>query len=105
VSEKTRKQKLEELLELDPNDSFVRYGLALEHVSAGQDAEAAAAFEELLRRDPGYVPGYMQGGLALMRLGEDERARDTWRQGIEVAKRAGDEHAAGEMTGFLASLG
>lgn len=105
MSGKTRKQALQELLELDPDDSFVRYGLAMEEVSAGQDAEAVAAFDDLMRRDPHYVPAYLQAGQALIRIGDDDRARDVLRRGVEVARRKGDEHAAGEMAGFLATLG
>src|SRR5262245_21157313 len=105
VSAKTRKQQLEELLELDPDDSFVRYGLAMEHAGAGQDGEAVKLLDDLLRRDPGYVPAYLQAGRALIRLGEDERARDVLRRGIAIAQKAGDGHAAGEVTGFLESLG
>jgi tetratricopeptide (TPR) repeat protein len=105
MSGKTRKEQLEELLELDPDDSFVRYGLAMEHVSAGQDEEAMRYLRELIRRDPEYVPAYLQAGRALIRLGEDDEARTTLRTGITVATRKGDEHAAGEMTGFLESLG
>jgi hypothetical protein len=40
-----------------------------------------------------------------MRLGDDDRAREILRAGIAIARRTGDEHAAGEMTGFLESLG
>jgi Tfp pilus assembly protein PilF len=105
VADKTRKQHLEELLELDPDDSFVRYGLAMEYASAGQDAEAATFLDELLRRDPGYVPAYLQAGRALIRVGDDERARDVLRRGIAAARQSGDDHAAGEMAGFLESLG
>lgn len=102
---KSRKEQLEELLELDPGDSFVRYGLAMEYVSAGDDATAVQWMRELLRRDPGYVPAYLQAGQALIRQGEEDEARDVLRTGIAVAQRAGNEHAAGEMAGFLATLG
>jgi len=105
VSGKTRKQQLEELLELDPDDAFVRYGLAMEHASAGDDAAAVTLLDELMRRSPDYVPAYVQAGRALIRIGDDDRARDVLRQGIGVAKRTGDDHAAGEMAGFLESLG
>src|SRR5262249_11876497 len=83
------KEKLEELLALDPNDSFVRYGLAMEAVGSGEDAEAVTGFRELLRRDPNYVPAYLQAGRTLIRMGEDEQAGEMLRQGIEAAKRAG----------------
>ncbi len=104
MSGKTRKEQLLELLELDPNDPFVRYGLAMEHVAAGQDEEALGYLQELLRRDADYVPGYLQAGRALIRLGRDDEARTTLRTGIAAATRKGDDHAAGEMAGFLESL-
>lgn len=104
MSNKTRKEQLQELLALDPNDSFVRYGLAMEEASAGQDIEAVACLRELLRRDPNYVPAYLQAGRALIRVGDDDAAREILREGIAVARRTGDEHAAGEMAGFLTSL-
>jgi tetratricopeptide (TPR) repeat protein len=105
MSCKTRREQLEELLELGPDDSFVRYGLAMEHVSAGQDQEAVRYLRELIERDPDYVPAYLQAGRALIRQGEDDDARAILRAGITVATRKGDDHAAGEMTGFLESLG
>jgi Tfp pilus assembly protein PilF len=105
MSGKTRKEQLEELLNLDPDDSFVRYGLAMEYAGAGQDEEVVKNLKELLKRDPNYVPAYLQAGRALIRLGDDDRARQMLRDGITVARRAGDDHAAGEMTGFLESLG
>jgi Tfp pilus assembly protein PilF len=102
---KTRKQQIEEMLAEDPNDSFLRYGLAMEHVSAGQDEEAARCFDELLRVAPDYVPGYMQAGRTLERLHREEEARAQYQAGIDVARRKGDLHAAEEMQGFLDNLG
>jgi Flp pilus assembly protein TadD len=104
VTAKTRKQRLEELLAADPNDSFVRYGLAMEHVSAGQDEEAVLCLRELMQRDPDYVAAYQQAGQALARLGREDEARAAFRQGIAAAQRKGDAHAASEMTGFLEGM-
>ncbi len=105
MSGKSRKEQLEELLALDPNDSFVRYGLGMEYAGAGQDDEAIRCLRELLARDANYVPAYLQAGRVLIRRGDDDEAREILRAGITVAKRTGDEHAAGEMAGFLESLG
>jgi hypothetical protein len=41
----------------------------------------------------------------LARLERVNEARDYLRVGIEEARRQGDQHAAGEMSEFLASLG
>ena len=105
MSDKSRKQQLEEMLTADPNDAFLRYGLAMEYATAGEDEAAVGCLRELLARDADYVPAYLQAGRALIRLGDDDRAREILRTGIAVANRKGDSHAAGEMTGFLESLG
>jgi len=104
MSGKSRKQQIEEMLAEDPNDPFLHYGLAMEHVSAGQDEEAVRCFQELLRVAPDYVPAYMQAGRTLTRLQRDEEARELFRTGIAVAQQKGDLHAAEEMQGFLEGL-
>jgi tetratricopeptide (TPR) repeat protein len=101
---KSRKQQIEEMLTEDPDDPFLRYGLAMEYVSAGQDEEAVRCFEELLRMAPNYVPGYMQAGRALTRLNRIEEARAVFQSGIAAAQQQGDRHAAEEMAEFLEGL-
>src|SRR5262245_53251233 len=105
MSAKTRRRQIEETLGRDADDSFLRYGMAMEHASAGEDDEAARQLLDLTRRDAGYVPAYLQAGQALVRLGRDDEARAVLRDGIAVATRKGDGHAAGEMAGLLESLG
>lgn len=101
---KSRKQQIEEMLADDPHDSFLRYGLAMEHVSAGQDEEAVRCFEVLLQTTPDYIPGYMQAGRALARLNRLEDARAIFQAGIAAARQQGDLHAAEEMAGFMEGL-
>jgi len=105
MSARSRKEQIEEMLALDPDDAFLRYGLAMEYASAGQDELAVQQFAELARRNPNYVPAYLQAGQVLARLGRDDEAREILRAGITVANRAGEDHAAGEMNGLLAALG
>jgi Flp pilus assembly protein TadD len=101
---KTRKQQLEEMLVEDPNDPFLRYGLAMENVSAGDLEAAVRCFRDLFAVAPDYVPAYLQAGQTLTRLGRAAEARDVYRDGMAVAARQGDEHARGEMEGLLDSL-
>ena len=101
---KSRKQQIEEMLAEDPNDPFLRYGLAMEHVSAGEDEQAVRCFEELFQAAPDYVPGYMQAGRALERLDRLDEARAIFQAGIAAARQKGDMHAAEEMAGFLEGL-
>jgi predicted Zn-dependent protease len=101
----TRKQQLEEMLKEEPNDPFLCYGLAMELVGEGEDEEAVRRFQELLEVAPEYVPGYLQAGQALVRLGRYKEARTLFSRGITTARKQADEHAAQEMEGFLAGLG
>ena len=101
---KSRKEQIEEMLRDDPNDPFLRYGLAMEFVSAGDDATAVRCLQELLQVAPDYVPAYVQAGQVLTRLNRDDEARATYQTGIGVARKKGDLHAAGEMEGFLMGL-
>ncbi len=105
MTAKTRKQQLQEMLAEEPNDPFLRYGLAMEFVSEGADAEAVRCFQELWTVAPEYVPGYLQAGQALVRLGRVDEARTVFARGIATARQQGDGHAADEMAGFLANLG
>jgi Tfp pilus assembly protein PilF len=104
MSEKSRKKQIEEMLVDDPNDAFLRYGLAMEYVSAGDDRTAVECFHKLLEVDASYVPGYMQGGLALMRLDRTNEARELWQRGVALARQQGNAHAADEMSGMIANL-
>src|SRR5262245_12895671 len=105
MSGKTRKEQIEELLAMDPDDPFLRYGLAMEAVSAGNDEEAVRCLQALIARAPDYVPAYLQISQAQIRLGRIPEARAMLGRGIPVARRQGDMHAAEEMQGFLAGLG
>ena len=101
---KSRRVQLEEMLSETPDDTELRYFLAMEHLSAGDHDAAVRTFEELMRRSPDYVPTYVQAGQLYNRLGREAEARATYQTGIATAKRTGDFHAAGEMEGFLDAL-
>jgi predicted RNA polymerase sigma factor len=101
---KTRRQQIEEMLAEDAGDPFLWYGLAMEQSATKDDEAALKTFAELRSRFPDYVPGYVQAGQLLARLGRDDEARAAFRLGIETARRVGDLHAAGEMEGFLEGL-
>lgn len=101
---KTRKQQIEEMLVDDPKDAFLRYGLAMEYVSHGDDDQAVRCFQDLIAVDVTYVPAYLQAGQALVRLNRLAEARDWWSRGIGVARQKGDQHAADEMQGMMEGL-
>ena len=56
-------------------------------------------------RDPDYQAAYYHSGKALERLGHSAQAGETYRRGIEVARRSGDLHACSELEAALEELG
>jgi predicted Zn-dependent protease len=99
--------QLEALLADDPHDPFLRYGLALEHASAGDDDTAATVLAALTADAPDYVPAYLMRGQALGRLGREPEAAEVLRAGIAAAERVSTPealHARGEMAGLLSTL-
>ena len=104
MSQRTpRMDQIEALLADDPNDSFLRYGLAMEHASIGQEETAAQLLLALIEETP-YVPGFLQAGQILNRLNRIEEGCEVLRKGIAAAKQQGDSHAEGEMSGLLSSM-
>ena len=106
MAKSPRMEQLESLLAADPNDPFLRYGLAMEHISQGDDSTAVAQLRELigLTQPKPYIPAYLMAGQALIRMNEEQEAATMLREGIEAARQAGEVHAQGEMEGFLATL-
>ena len=102
---KTRRQMLEEFVAAKPNDSFARYGLAMECSNSGDTAAADEQFKTLLSAHPDYVAAYFQYGQFLVRTGRIADARSTLSAGIAAAQRTGDDHARSEMEAALADLG
>jgi Flp pilus assembly protein TadD len=100
----SRKAQIEAMLAEEPNDPELHYMLAMEHVSAGDDVGAVACFAKLVQLAPTYAPAYHQGGRALQRLGRIEEARALLQQGIPMAQKQGNMHAAGEMEELLMNL-
>ena len=101
----SRRQKIEAMLADDPQDSFLRYSLAMELDKEGEH-EASLQRLRSLQSDPTpFVPAFFMAGQQLARLMRFDEARAVLRDGIEHARRQGNSHAAGEMSEFLASLG
>jgi tetratricopeptide (TPR) repeat protein len=97
VTPEQRLEAFRRFLERSPDDPFARYSLAMGHRSAGQDEEAARAFEELARRRPEYVPTYLMWGQTLEALGRLEEAAGVYDRGIAAARAARNDHARAEI--------
>jgi len=100
----SRLAKLQQLLEKNPADVFLHFGLAMELAKEGAIDDAVARFDRVLSLDPKYIPAHFQKGNALLAAGRSDDARAALRTGIAAAMTHGDPHAAEEMQGVIDSI-
>ena len=98
-------EKIEELLEREPNDVFLNFGLAMALRSAGREDESLARFDRTCEIEPTYVAAYFQKAVLLEQIGRSDEARGALESGIDQARKIGDQHAEGEMREYLETLG
>src|SRR5258705_9649760 len=92
-----RISKLKELLQVNPDDSFLQHALALEFIKLGDDKQAKILFETILKREPGYIGSYYHLAKLLERNEWTEEAKQVYEKGMDHAKLAGDNFAYGEL--------
>ncbi len=96
-----RLAQLEKMLAKEPNDTFLVYGIALEHKKAGERQRALEYLKRVITLDPGYCYAYHQMGLIHESLDDPDAARQAYRAGVEAARLKGDAHALGEIEAAL----
>ena len=99
-----RMRQLRQMLQRQPDDPFLLYGLAMEHKKADEPALALEFFGKVLQRDPNYCYAYYQRAQVHESLGDVEAAKRSLREGLEAADRSGDGHARQEIEAALALL-
>lgn len=104
MGEISRVEMLTQFLKENPNDSFARYGLAMEHSKAGDAERALQEFSKLLEVNPDYTAGYFMAAQTLAKTGKVEEARKMLTDGIASAARTGNAHAKSEMQAMLEEL-
>lgn len=101
----SRRERIVQMLNDEPDDAFLRYSLAMELDKEGQHEGSLETFQGLMQDQPPHVPSFFMAAQQLARLERVEEAQTILRTGIEEARRQNESHAAGEMSEFLASLG
>lgn len=99
-----RIDRINEMLAESPEDSFLQHALALEYIKAGSDNLAKIFFEQILLREPGYIGSYYHLAKLFERNDNTEEAIKVYEKGMEAAKKAGDNHAYGELRGAYEEL-
>ncbi|MGH7504183.1 MAG: tetratricopeptide repeat protein [Longimicrobiales bacterium] len=92
---------LRRMLERNPGDHRIRFGLAAEYEKAGEWANVADELSGYLAAadDEGNAWGRL--GRALRELGRDDDARSAYRRGADEARRHGHPSMAAEFEGIL----
>src|SRR5207248_11264390 len=93
----SRLEMLKQFVSANPNDSFARYGLAMEHANAGDAETALAEFKRLIEMNPDYTAAYQMAGQTLLKSGRESEARTMLEAGIKADARTGNAHAQSEM--------
>ena len=78
----SRIEQLNKFLEQNPDDSFVKYALAIEYVTRGDDNSALGYFQSILEHHPGYTATYYHLGKLYQRRNENGTAEKVYREGM-----------------------
>ncbi len=104
MTERDRIAEFKEVLDLDPDDPVVRFGLAGAYLEAGRAEEAAFEYREAIRLKPDYSAAYRGLGRSLERAGRLDEAKAAYTKGRDVAAQTGDLQTGKEMEVFLRRL-
>jgi Tfp pilus assembly protein PilF len=88
----------------NPEDSFYKFTLALEMLKIEETSKARVLFEAIRNSDPGYVGVYYHLAKLYVELGENKKALQTYKEGIEVAETQNDSHTKAELSAALLNL-
>jgi Flp pilus assembly protein TadD len=102
--EPSRLEQFRQIVDMDPDDSFSRFGYASALFDAARYSEAVHEFREAIRLKPDYSAAFRDLGKALERSGAPTEARQVYREGMPIAERNGDLQTLKEMQVFLKRL-
>lgn len=95
---------LEKLLTEGKESALLRFSLGSEYLKLRETWVAVFHLKRALELDPNYSAAWKLLGMALADGGILNEALDTYRHGIEVAQKRGDQQAVREMTLFARRL-
>ncbi len=91
-----RISQLNSMLESSPEDPFILYALALEHIKF-DEPKAFQYFERLLSDFPEYLPTYFHAAGLCAEMEKLTKAQEIYEAGILLAKKNSDQHALSEL--------
>ena len=86
----TRLQKLLEMYEENPRDTFLLYALGLEYKGLNQNDLAEKYLQNCLQVDAAYVPAYYQLAILFQQANKEDAAINCLNQGLILLKNSPD---------------
>ena len=105
MSEMSRREQIEAMLEDEPDDQFLRYSLASELNKEGEHERGLELLQGLMSDETPLIAAFLMAGRKLVELERIDEARTVLGKGVEEARRQGDNHVADEMSDYLDALG
>jgi predicted Zn-dependent protease len=99
-----RLQKLTEMLEKQPNDTFLLYAMGMEHLGIGDVNVAEKYFKQVLEVDINHVASHYQLGILYTQQNRENEAQLILENGFELAKQKGDLKTQNEFRSALDEL-
>jgi len=93
-----RLEMIAEMLEKNPDDTFLNYAAALEHRKENHTAKAIRIFKKIIDQDPDYLATYYQLGKLLEEKGKASEALEVYKKGHALAVIKKDIKAMGELS-------
>ncbi len=100
-----RLEQLMTFLDNSPAEPFILFAIAKEYEGLGDNEKALEYYLRLEGADADYVGTYYHLGKLYEQLNEEFKAFSTYKKGIEVAKKIGDQHSLSELAGAKMELG
>ncbi len=74
------------------------------YAAAGENHQALAEYDTILRHSPDYVPAFQMSAQLLLKLSRAGEARIRLQAGLIAAERNGNAHAQSELQAMLDDL-
>lgn len=99
-----REAMFREVLDIDPEDTLANYGLGeIEYLKENFEA-SISHLQKAIEHKKNYSVAWLALGKSFLASEQKDRARETFRKGIEIAGKNGDLMPANEMQRLLGSL-
>ncbi len=100
----SRLQQIQEMQRKEPNDSFLRYALALEYAKINNIEKAIEILEKLIAQDTTYLGAYYQLGKYYEQSEQLQKAVTIYSRGITLAQLQNNKKTMAELNEALMLL-